>query len=89
MIMSPSTTAPASSHIAPAFGEDDARVGRANNLPFVQLVREDGTLPDDVTDFAGVFCKDADPGLIKKLAQEGQADQEDALRAQLPVLLAL
>ncbi|HAL74710.1 MAG TPA: isoleucine--tRNA ligase [Clostridiales bacterium] len=59
-------------HIAPAFGEDDARVGRANDLPFVQLVREDGTLPDDVTDFAGMFCKDADPGLIKKLAQEGK-----------------
>jgi len=59
-------------HIAPAFGEDDARVGRLYDLPFVQLVREDGTLPDDVTDFAGVFCKDADPGLIKKLAQEGK-----------------
>ena len=59
-------------HIAPAFGEDDARVGRTNDLPFVQLVREDGTLPDDVTDFAGVFCKDADAGLIKKLAQEGK-----------------
>ncbi len=59
-------------HIAPAFGEDDARVGRKNDLPFVQLVREDGTLPDDVTDFAGVFCKDADAGLIKKLAQAGK-----------------
>lgn len=59
-------------HIAPAFGEDDARVGRTYDLPFVQLVREDGTLPDDVTDFAGVFCKEADPGLIKKLAQEGK-----------------
>ncbi len=59
-------------HIAPAFGEDDARVGRANDLPFVQLVKEDGTLPEDVTDFAGVFCKDADAGLIKKLNQEGK-----------------
>ncbi|HBP38448.1 MAG TPA: isoleucine--tRNA ligase, partial [Clostridiales bacterium] len=59
-------------HIAPAFGEDDARVGRANDLPFVQLVREDGTLPPEVTDFAGVFCKTADPGLIKKMAQEGK-----------------
>jgi isoleucyl-tRNA synthetase len=59
-------------HIAPAFGEDDARVGRANDLPFVQLVREDGTLPDETDDFAGVFCKDADPGLIKKLAREGK-----------------
>ncbi len=59
-------------HIAPAFGEDDARVGRDNDLPFVQLVREDGTLPDEVSDFAGVFCKDADPGLIRKLGQDGK-----------------
>ncbi len=54
-------------HIAPAFGEDDARVGRTYDLPFVQLVQEDGTLPDAVTDFAGQFCKDADAGIIKKL----------------------
>lgn len=59
-------------HIAPAFGEDDARVGRANNLPFVQLVKEDGTMPEDVTDFAGVFCKDADDGITKKLKQSGR-----------------
>jgi isoleucyl-tRNA synthetase len=59
-------------HIAPAFGEDDARVGRQNDLPFIQLVDEDGTMPADVTDFAGVFCKDADPGLVRKLADEGK-----------------
>ena len=59
-------------HIAPAFGEDDARVGRAFNLPFVQLVKEDGTLPEAVTDFAGQFCKDADPGIIKKLNVDGK-----------------
>ena len=58
-------------HIAPAFGEDDARVGRQYDLPFIQLVREDGTMPPEVTDFAGVFCKDADPGLICKLKQDG------------------
>ncbi|NLW11982.1 MAG: isoleucine--tRNA ligase [Clostridiaceae bacterium] len=59
-------------HIAPAFGEDDARVGRSYDLPFVQLVREDGTMPEDVTDFAGVFCKDADAGITKKLKEEGR-----------------
>ncbi|HEY5465575.1 MAG TPA: isoleucine--tRNA ligase, partial [Clostridia bacterium] len=59
-------------HIAPAFGEDDARVGRDNDLPFVQLVREDGTLPEDVTDFAGQFCKDADAGIVRKLSAEGK-----------------
>ena len=55
-------------HIAPAFGEDDARIGRRHDLPFIQLVQEDGTMSEEVTDFAGVFCKDADAGLIKKLA---------------------
>ena len=59
-------------HIAPAFGEDDARVGRAYGLPFVQLVREDGTLPAETEEFAGLFVKDADPLLIKKLNQEGK-----------------
>lgn len=59
-------------HIAPAFGEDDARVGKKFNLPFVQLVREDGTLPEETLEFAGVFVKDADPLLVKKLNAEGK-----------------
>jgi isoleucyl-tRNA synthetase len=59
-------------HIAPAFGEDDARLGREYNLPFVQLVNLDGTFPEDVTDFAGVFVKDADKGIIEKLKQDGK-----------------
>lgn len=58
-------------HIAPAFGEDDARVGRQEDLAFVQLVKDDGTMPAEVTDFAGQFCKDADPGLLAKLAADG------------------
>ncbi len=57
-------------HIAPAFGEDDARVGRLFDLPFLQLVYPDGTMNEDVTDFAGQFCKDADAGIIRKLAIE-------------------
>lgn len=59
-------------HIAPAFGEDDARVGSAYDLPFVQLVLEDGTLPEDTEEFAGLFVKDADPLLVKKLNAEGK-----------------
>ena len=58
-------------HIAPAFGEDDAAVGKAYNLPFVQLVNDDGTMPAEVTDAAGEFCKDADAILIDKLADDG------------------
>ena len=59
-------------HIAPAFGEDDARVGRAFKLPFVQLVLEDGTLPPETEEFAGLFVKDADPLLVKKLHMDGK-----------------
>ena len=40
-------------HIAPAFGDDDARVGKEYKLPFVQFIKEDGTMPEEVTDFAG------------------------------------
>lgn len=54
-------------HIAPAFGEDDARIGRVNDLPFVQLVNTDGTMSEDVTDVQGQFVKDADLGLMAKL----------------------
>lgn len=59
-------------HIAPAFGEDDARLGRENDLPFVQLVNLDGTFPEDVTDFAGVFVKDADKSIVAKLERDGK-----------------
>ena len=46
-------------HIAPAFGEDDAKVGRAYDLPFVQLVNNRGEMTEQ-TPWAGAFCKDAD-----------------------------
>ncbi|MDP4092031.1 MAG: isoleucine--tRNA ligase [Bacillota bacterium] len=54
-------------HTAPAFGEDDARTGRNNDLPFVQLVNEEGKFVDSVTPWKGVFVKDADPDIIKHL----------------------
>lgn len=57
-------------HIAPAFGEDDARLGRAHNLPLIQFVAPDGTMTEEVTDFAGVFVKDADQGLVDILKKE-------------------
>lgn len=59
-------------HIAPAFGEDDYQVGKKYDLPFVQFVEEDGTLPEQVTDFAGLFVKDADPKITAKLDEEGK-----------------
>jgi isoleucyl-tRNA synthetase len=59
-------------HIAPAFGEDDANVGRKYDLPFVQLVDEKGQMKPEVTDLAGVFCKKADEGVLKKLGETNQ-----------------
>ena len=59
-------------HIAPAFGEDDARVGRENDIVFIQLVDEAGHLPAECEEFAGMFVKDADPLIIKKLNMEGK-----------------
>lgn len=58
-------------HIAPAFGEDDANVGRKYDLPFVQLVDEKGQMKKEVTDFAGLFCKKSDEGILKKLGEKG------------------
>ncbi len=59
-------------HTAPAFGEDDSRVGRKYDLPFVQLVDGQGQFVEAVTDFAGMFVKDADPHIIKKLKEDGK-----------------
>ena len=57
-------------HIAPAFGEDDAKVGRVYDLPFVQLVDGKGEMTSE-TDYAGVFVKDADPMILKDLDAKG------------------
>lgn len=57
-------------HIAPAFGEDDAKVGRKYDLPFVQFVDGKGNLTDD-TPYAGVFVKKADPMILKDLEEKG------------------
>ena len=57
-------------HIAPAFGEDDANVGRRYDLPFVQLVDAAGRLTEE-TPFAGLFVKDADPKILVDLEERG------------------
>ena len=57
-------------HIAPAFGEDDANVGRNYDLPFVQLVDEKGEMTAE-TPWAGTFCKDADKEILVNLDERG------------------
>ncbi len=58
-------------HIAPAFGEDDANVGRNYDLPFVQFVNGKGELTAE-TPFAGLFVKKADPEVLKNLDARAQ-----------------
>ena len=57
-------------HIAPAFGEDDAKVGRKYGLPLVQLVDGKGEMTAE-TKWAGTFCKDADPLILQDLEERG------------------
>lgn len=56
-------------HIAPAFGEDDANVGRKYGLPFLQMVNEQGKFVEGIDGLEGVFCKDGDKIIIKDLAE--------------------
>ena len=58
-------------HIAPAFGEDDANVGKNYDLPFVQLVNGKGELIEDAP-CSGMFVKKADPEIIRQLKEEGK-----------------
>lgn len=58
-------------HIAPAFGEDDANVGRKYDLPFVQFVDGKGQLTEE-TPYSGLFVKKADPQILKDLDSQGK-----------------
>jgi len=59
-------------HNAPAFGEDDARICRANGLPFIQPVDARGCFTENVPFWAGLFVKDADPLIVKELKASGR-----------------
>lgn len=58
-------------HIAPAFGEDDYKVGKKYNLPVVQLVNERGCFDERFASLNGVFAKKADKSIIERLKEEG------------------
>lgn len=63
-------------HIAPAFGEEDANVGRQYNLPFVQMVGEDGKFVEGCGELTGVFCKQADKIILKMMRGNGTLFKE-------------
>ncbi|MGB5348987.1 MAG: isoleucine--tRNA ligase [Polyangiales bacterium] len=71
-------------HLAPAFGEDDFRVCKEKGMGFLQLMKPDGTFPDEVTDFAGRFCKDADRDIIRNLRARGVLFKEEVYRHDYP-----
>lgn len=56
-------------HTAPAFGEDDARVCKANGLPFINLVDHQGNFVKETGEWAGTFVKDADKLVIRDLKE--------------------
>ncbi len=58
-------------HIAPAFGEDDMRVGRDNDLPIVNAVDTEGRFVPEIAPWAGIFVKDADPSITADLKARG------------------
>ena len=58
-------------HIAPAFGEDDYKVGKRYNLPVVQLITEEGKFPCGCGEFSGLHAQAADPAVIKDLKSRG------------------
>jgi len=71
-------------HIAPGFGEDDAEVGRANGIPTVCPIDESGNFTDEIHDFEGLFVKDADKAIIKKLKEQGKLIKRDQYKHSYP-----
>jgi len=71
-------------HIAPAFGEDDANVGKRYNLPFIQLVDERGTFVAGTGELFGKFAKDADKRIIEILKERGLLYKELMFKHSYP-----
>ncbi|MCL2225833.1 MAG: isoleucine--tRNA ligase [Defluviitaleaceae bacterium] len=71
-------------HIAPAFGEDDARISKAYGLPLLQMVDAQGCFISDVHLWAGMFVKDADPLIIKELKMSGKMFRKNAYKHSYP-----
>lgn len=71
-------------HTAPAFGEDDAVIGKKYNLPFVQLVDEQGNMTPETDFLAGKFVKDADPLVMEYLNKKGLLFKVDEYEHSYP-----
>ncbi len=71
-------------HIAPAYGEDDYRVGRAAGIELVDPLDAEARFTSLVPDFAGQFCKDADKGIIRALKDAGKLVHQSTLQHSYP-----
>ena len=71
-------------HTAPGFGEDDARVLKGTGIPVICPVDEECKFTSEVTDFAGLFVKDADKAIIDKLREEGKLVKRDQILHAYP-----
>ena len=71
-------------HIAPAYGEDDFRIGRAAGLPPADLLDENACFTGRVPEYAGQFCKDADKAIIRRLKDEGKLVHQSTLVHSYP-----
>ena len=71
-------------HIAPAYGEDDFRVGQAAGIPPVDLLDENAAFTARVPEYAGQFCKDADKAIIRRLKDEGKLVHQSTLVHSYP-----
>jgi len=71
-------------HIAPAFGEEDYQVGRKYDLPVLQLVDAEGRFKEEVTEWAGMFVRDADPHIVQYLKQKGSLLKREKLTHSYP-----
>jgi len=71
-------------HTAPGFGEDDARVLKGSGIPVICPVDAECKFTSEVTDFAGIFVKDADKAIIEKLKAEGKLVKRDQILHSYP-----
>ncbi|MDH3590543.1 MAG: class I tRNA ligase family protein, partial [Planctomycetota bacterium] len=71
-------------HMAPAFGEDDYRIGKEQGLAFVQLVEPNGTMSPDAGPFAGMWFKDADKPIMRDLKERGLLFKQATYRHDYP-----
>lgn len=71
-------------HMAPAFGADDYEMSKKYNLPFLQPVTRGGLFTEEITDFAGVFVKDADQDIIFKLKEMGNLYRKETIVHSYP-----